>query len=114
MNGFRGLRLPARHALASCECHTAYTRDVPSLLLPERYHDFPRRDREPNFPLNNNSPFAAIEITVVIPLCLFGAGLFGPVRLHRFTEAGRVAMRTVFGGRRIVDMLVGEQLPRIC
>jgi hydrogenase expression/formation protein HypE len=29
-------------------------------------------------------------------------------------EAGRVVMRTVFGGRRIVDMLVGEQLPRIC
>jgi hydrogenase expression/formation protein HypE len=29
-------------------------------------------------------------------------------------EAGRVTMQTVFGGRRIVDMLVGEQLPRIC
>lgn len=29
-------------------------------------------------------------------------------------EAGRVTMHTVFGGRRIVDMLTGEQLPRIC
>ena len=29
-------------------------------------------------------------------------------------EPGRVPMRTAFGGRRIVDMLVGEQLPRIC
>jgi hydrogenase expression/formation protein HypE len=29
-------------------------------------------------------------------------------------EGGRVTMRTSFGGRRIVDMLVGEQLPRIC
>jgi hydrogenase expression/formation protein HypE len=29
-------------------------------------------------------------------------------------EPGRVTMRTEFGGRRIVDMLVGEQLPRIC
>jgi hydrogenase expression/formation protein HypE len=29
-------------------------------------------------------------------------------------EAGRVTMRTAFGGSRIVDMLVGEQLPRIC
>ena len=29
-------------------------------------------------------------------------------------QAGRVVMQTVFGGRRIVDMLVGEQLPRIC
>jgi hydrogenase expression/formation protein HypE len=29
-------------------------------------------------------------------------------------EPGRVTMRTGFGGERIVDMLVGEQLPRIC
>ncbi|MEL6518128.1 MAG: hydrogenase expression/formation protein HypE [Pseudomonadota bacterium] len=29
-------------------------------------------------------------------------------------EAGRVTMKTLFGGARIVDMLVGEQLPRIC
>jgi hydrogenase expression/formation protein HypE len=29
-------------------------------------------------------------------------------------ESGRVTLRTVFGGNRIVDMLVGEQLPRIC
>jgi hydrogenase expression/formation protein HypE len=39
------------------------------------------------------------------------AGAIG--RVHA-GEAGRVTMRTVFGGRRIVDMLVGEQLPRIC
>lgn len=29
-------------------------------------------------------------------------------------HAGLVTMRTLFGGNRIVDMLVGEQLPRIC
>jgi len=29
-------------------------------------------------------------------------------------HAGSVVMKTRFGGRRIVDMLVGEQLPRIC
>ncbi|WP_026607811.1 hydrogenase expression/formation protein HypE [Methylocapsa acidiphila] len=28
--------------------------------------------------------------------------------------AGRASMRTKFGGKRVVDMLVGEQLPRIC
>ncbi|HWO22017.1 MAG TPA: hydrogenase expression/formation protein HypE [Kofleriaceae bacterium] len=28
--------------------------------------------------------------------------------------AGRVVMQTALGGQRIVDMLVGEQLPRIC
>jgi hydrogenase expression/formation protein HypE len=27
---------------------------------------------------------------------------------------GIVSLRTGFGGTRIVDMLVGEQLPRIC
>jgi hydrogenase expression/formation protein HypE len=36
--------------------------------------------------------------------------------IGRITDgrAGRVSMQTVFGGRRIVDMLIGEQLPRIC
>jgi len=29
-------------------------------------------------------------------------------------EPGRVTMQTIFGGSRIVDMLVGEQMPRIC
>ncbi len=29
-------------------------------------------------------------------------------------QPGRVSMQTAFGGRRIVDTLVGEQLPRIC
>jgi len=39
------------------------------------------------------------------------AARIGDVTDHR---PGRVVMQTVFGGRRIVDMLVGEQLPRIC
>jgi hydrogenase expression/formation protein HypE len=38
--------------------------------------------------------------------CIIGELKAGP--------QGIVAMRTGFGGRRIVDMLVGEQLPRIC
>jgi hydrogenase expression/formation protein HypE len=29
-------------------------------------------------------------------------------------HAGRVVLRTALGARRVVDMLVGEQLPRIC
>ncbi|MGQ0456028.1 MAG: hydrogenase expression/formation protein HypE [Hyphomicrobium sp.] len=40
-----------------------------------------------------------------------GAAAIGVVRVG---EPGRVTMKTVFGGVRIVDMLVGEQLPRIC
>ncbi len=39
------------------------------------------------------------------------AGIIGEVRQG---EPGRVSMHTVFGGTRIVDMLVGDQLPRIC
>ncbi|HYW70731.1 MAG TPA: hydrogenase expression/formation protein HypE, partial [Pyrinomonadaceae bacterium] len=40
----------------------------------------------------------------------------GSAAIGEVTEgrAGRVVMQTCFGGRRIVDMLVGEQLPRIC
>lgn len=40
----------------------------------------------------------------------------GAVIIGRAMEGhpGRVTMRTPFGGSRIVDMLVGEQLPRIC
>jgi hydrogenase expression/formation protein HypE len=36
--------------------------------------------------------------------------------IGRVTEShpGRVALRTALGARRVVDMLVGEQLPRIC
>ncbi len=40
----------------------------------------------------------------------------GSVAIGQVTDArpGRVVMTTVFGGQRVVDMLVGEQLPRIC
>jgi hydrogenase expression/formation protein HypE len=38
--------------------------------------------------------------------CIIGRALPGP--------AGRVTLRTPFGGARLVDMLIGEQLPRIC
>ncbi len=36
--------------------------------------------------------------------------------IGRVTEAhpGRVVLRTALGARRVVDMLTGEQLPRIC
>ena len=40
-----------------------------------------------------------------------GSAIVGEV----LTEpAGHVVLQTVFGGERVVDMLVGEQLPRIC
>ena len=40
-----------------------------------------------------------------------GAAIIGEVTDKR---RGMVTMQTIFGGERIVDMLVGEQLPRIC
>jgi hydrogenase expression/formation protein HypE len=43
----------------------------------------------------------------------FGAASAIIGTLHQ-GEPGRVTMQTVFGGTRIVDMLIGEQLPRIC
>lgn len=39
------------------------------------------------------------------------AAVIGEITAER---PGRVVMRTRFGGERIVDMLVGDQLPRIC
>ena len=39
------------------------------------------------------------------------AALIGRVREG---PPGSVVLATVFGGERIVDMLVGDQLPRIC
>jgi hydrogenase expression/formation protein HypE len=39
------------------------------------------------------------------------AAIIGEVTDER---RGMVTMQTIFGGERIVDMLVGEQLPRIC
>ncbi len=65
------------------------------------------------------------KIVCVVPEAEAKAAL-GALRSHdlggaaaivgRVTEQrpGRVVMQTIFGGRRIVDMLVGEQLPRIC
>ena len=40
----------------------------------------------------------------------------GAVAIGRAIEQGPipVVMNTAFGGQRIVDMLVGDQLPRIC
>ncbi len=42
-----------------------------------------------------------------------GAGACIVGRAHA-GQAGRVTLRTAFGGARVVGMLVGDQLPRIC
>lgn len=53
---------------------------------------------------------AAIAAMAAHPLGLRAAA----IGAARDGAPGRVVMRTVMGGHRIVDMLVGDQLPRIC
>jgi hydrogenase expression/formation protein HypE len=65
------------------------------------------------------------KLVAVVPADQTGAALAamarhplgtGSVAIGEVTggRAGRVTMRTLLGGHRIVDMLIGEQLPRIC
>lgn len=42
------------------------------------------------------------------------AAIIGEVSSMRPDRGSKVFLRTAFGGTRILDMLVGEQLPRIC
>ena len=42
------------------------------------------------------------------------ASIIGTVQSADAERGPRVTVRNAFGGRRILDMLVGEQLPRIC
>lgn len=65
------------------------------------------------------------KLVAVVPRAEAGAAL-AALRAHPLgqaaaiigevtdTRAGRVVMATRFGGARVVDMLVGDQLPRIC
>lgn len=42
------------------------------------------------------------------------AAIIGRIGAFAAGRSGQVVMHTQFGGQRLVDMLVGEQLPRIC
>ena len=42
------------------------------------------------------------------------AAIIGEVASAQPERGPKVFLRTAFGGTRILDMLVGEQLPRIC
>jgi len=70
--------------------------------------------------LANEGSFAAVVPEAEIPAALAALrgvpGGEGAAEIGRITTEGRgrVRMDTLFGGARIVDMLVGEQLPRIC
>jgi hypothetical protein len=53
----------------------------------------------------------APDVIEILRINGHGACIIGEVKRE---PQGIVSMRTGFGGTRIVDMLVGEQLPRIC
>jgi hydrogenase expression/formation protein HypE len=65
------------------------------------------------------------KLVAIVPAAEAAAAL-AALRAHRYGDGAavigevvdgaprRVTMRTSFGGSRVVDMLVGEQLPRIC
>ena len=59
---------------------------------------------------------AAADADRVLAAMRAHSGGAGATAIGTVTEqpAGTVVLHTVFGGERIVDMLVGEQLPRIC
>lgn len=74
---------------------------------------------DPLYVANEGRLIAIVSAEIAEPLVarmrehLYGrdACIIGEVKAE---PRGIVAMRTGFGGTRIVDMLVGEQLPRIC
>ncbi len=43
-----------------------------------------------------------------------GAAVIGEICSGESRDRGRVLLKTAIGGTRIIDMLTGEQLPRIC
>jgi hydrogenase expression/formation protein HypE len=63
------------------------------------------------------APEAADDVLAVMRANARGrdAAIIGTVEAHvRQGQPGQVTMRTAFGSSRIVDMLAGDQLPRIC
>ena len=59
------------------------------------------------------APTVADEVLAAMRAHEYGreAAIVGQVTAE---HAGRVVLRTALGARRILDMLAGEQLPRIC
>ncbi|MEJ1999519.1 MAG: hydrogenase expression/formation protein HypE [Maritimibacter sp.] len=108
--GLRAARDATRGGLASALNEMAEAADV-GIEIDET--DLPLRDEVKGM----------CEILGLDPLYLANEGAMrateagrDAVIIGKATEGqpGRVTMRTLFGGTRIVDMLVGEQLPRIC
>jgi hydrogenase expression/formation protein HypE len=122
----RFMRDPTRGGVATTLCELARTSGVSVEIREER---IPVRDEvkgicdilgfDPLYLANEGklllvvSKRSAAEILRVMRAHPLGrnANIIGEVKEQ---PAGRVIMRTSAGGRRIVSMLSGEQLPRIC
>jgi hydrogenase expression/formation protein HypE len=57
---------------------------------------------------------AALTIMRADPLCAGAVRIGSVAALEKPGQSGRVVLKTGLGGRRLLGMLEGEQLPRIC
>jgi hydrogenase expression/formation protein HypE len=126
LNGLHSLRDPTRGGLATALNEIAISSEVCIEICEER---IPVREEvkgaceilglDPLYVANEGKLIAIVASELAEPLVErmrendYGAGasIIGEVKAE---PRGIVAMRTAFGGTRIVDMLAGEQLPRIC
>jgi hydrogenase expression/formation protein HypE len=125
-NGIRVLRDPTRGGVATTAKEIAIQSGV-ALLLEEQELPVSPQVRgvcdilglDPLYVANEGKLLAVVSPEVVDALLVrmrrhpLGqqAAVIGTVESG---EPGRVRMRTSVGGMRIVEMLAGEQLPRIC
>ena len=126
LNAIHCLRDPTRGGIATTLNEIALSSEVCIEIYEER---IPVREEvkgaceilglDPLYVANEGKLVAIVSAEVAEPLIermkqnTYGrdACVIGEVKAE---PQGIVAMRTGFGGTRIVDMLVGEQLPRIC
>ena len=126
LDGLRCLRDPTRGGLATVLNEIALSAEVCIEIAEEL---IPVREEvkgaceilglDPLYVANEGKLVAIVSADLAEPLVSrmkqlrYGAGacIIGEVKSE---PGGIVSMRTGFGGTRIVDMLAGEQLPRIC
>ncbi len=125
-SGIRVLRDPTRGGVATTLKEIALQSGVTLLLEEEQLPVNPQvrgvcdiLGLDPLYVANEGKLLAVVAAEVAEPLLAamrrdplgYQAAIIGTVEAG---EPGRVRMRTCVGGMRIVEMLAGEQLPRIC
>jgi hydrogenase expression/formation protein HypE len=125
-DGLRCMRDPTRGGVATVLNEIAMTADLGVVLAEERVPVRPEVNGaceilgiDPLYVANEGKLMAvlapevadaALEAVRALPGCE-AAALIGEARAE---PPGRVLCRTAFGGHRMIDLLVGDPLPRIC